>query len=228
MPISKYSQEEYENDFLKDSLKREKALERALDTRKFEIELYWKRATYFWTFIGAILAGFIAIQASSISNKTDLSVVLSCVGCVFSVAWFCVNRGSKHWQENWEKHVDMLEDSISGPLYKVILTRGVPKGVNENIRHVLTGPSALSVSKINQLISVYVSILWVFLIVYSLPPFDIHADLNWFYIFMILLSVLCCISFFWLARSYQGGFWHNATIRTTKIKMANKVQQSDT
>ena len=150
MPISKYSQEEYENDFLKDSLKREKALERALDTRKFEIELYWKRATYFWTFIGAILAGFIAIQASSISNKTDLSVVLSCVGCVFSVAWFCVNRGSKHWQENWEKHVDMLEDSISGPLYKVILTRGVPKGVNENIRHVLTGPSALSVSKINQ------------------------------------------------------------------------------
>lgn len=82
--------------------KEAEALKQALDIRKFEIELYWKRASYFWTFIGATLAGFLAIQASTASNKQDLSVILSCLGVVFSFAWMYVNRGSKFWQENWE------------------------------------------------------------------------------------------------------------------------------
>lgn len=122
MPQNDYSQEQYEQDFF-DERRRKEALEHALDIRKFEIELYWKRAAYFWTFIGAAFAGFIAVQASAADNKQDLSVMLSCIGMVFSFAWVCVNRGSKQWQENWEKHVDMLEDGITGPLYKVILSR---------------------------------------------------------------------------------------------------------
>ena len=36
--------------------KYEKALEYALETRKFEIELYWERAKYFWAFIAASFA----------------------------------------------------------------------------------------------------------------------------------------------------------------------------
>ena len=35
-----------------------KALEIALDTRKFEIELYWKRTGYFVLFIGAVFVGY--------------------------------------------------------------------------------------------------------------------------------------------------------------------------
>ncbi|MFW1676814.1 hypothetical protein ACFVYJ_03420 [Pontibacter sp. JAM-7] len=217
MPESKYTQEQYKEDFLSDEKKREKALERALDTRKFEVELYWKRAAYFWTFIGAVLAGFIAVQASSITNKTDLSVVLSCVGFVFSVAWFCVNRGSKHWQENWEKHVDMLENETSGPLYKVVLTRGKPSGVCEHARHLLTGPSPLSVSKINQLISLYIALLWAVLVWYSLPDLNSNSGMNLFYCSVIFLSIFACISFFWLGRTFQGGFWHRASIRSTEI-----------
>lgn len=99
--------------------KEPEALKQALDIRKFEIELYWKRAAYFWTFIGATMAGFLAIQASSAQNKQDLAVILACLGIVFSFAWVCVNRGSKFWQENWEKHVDVLEDEVTGPLYKI-------------------------------------------------------------------------------------------------------------
>ena len=57
MTTNQISQEDYEKAF---EDKEEKALEHALDIRKFEIELYWKRATYFWTFIGATLAGFVA------------------------------------------------------------------------------------------------------------------------------------------------------------------------
>lgn len=33
------------------SEKREKALLQTLDVRKFEIELYWERAAYFWTLL---------------------------------------------------------------------------------------------------------------------------------------------------------------------------------
>ena len=43
---------------------REKALERAHDIRRFEIDLYWKRATYFWTLLAAVFGGFFLIQAS--------------------------------------------------------------------------------------------------------------------------------------------------------------------
>ncbi|BBA33262.1 putative membrane protein [Methylocaldum marinum] len=124
MPTRDFSDDEYRAEFTKDTSVSDKsinvkALELALDIRKFEVDLYWKRATYFWTFIAATLAGFVAIQASSSSNKADLSVLLCNLGIVFSFGWLCVNRGSKYWQENWENHVDMLEDPVNGPLYKV-------------------------------------------------------------------------------------------------------------
>ncbi|MBU3069830.1 hypothetical protein KOI40_08355 [Aestuariicella sp. G3-2] len=216
MPQNDYSQEQYKQDFF-DEKRRKEALEHALDIRKFEIELYWKRAAYFWTFIGAAFAGFIAVQASAADNKQDLSVMLSCIGAVFSFAWVCVNRGSKQWQENWEKHVDMLEDGIIGPLYKVVLARRPPEGIKEISMHLVTGPSPLSVSKINQIISLYVTALWCCLLVYSLPPFKCEAGVNWFYCSLIVFSILACIFFLWLGRTYGGGFWHKATIRSTEI-----------
>jgi hypothetical protein len=36
--------------------KRAKALEVALDVRKFEIELYWKRASYFWVWAASTIS----------------------------------------------------------------------------------------------------------------------------------------------------------------------------
>jgi hypothetical protein len=38
------------------------ALALAHDIRKFEIDLYWKRATYFWAFIAVAFAGFFCFQ----------------------------------------------------------------------------------------------------------------------------------------------------------------------
>ena len=217
MPITDYTQEQYEADFF-DEKKREKALEYALDIRKFEIDLYWKRATYFWAFIGATFAGYVAVQAVGVKHQQDLSVILSCLGFVFSVAWFFVNRGSKQWQENWEKHVDMLENEVTGPLYKVVLTRNDPKTCGEKFRHLITGPSPFSVSKINQIISLYVSALWICLLFYSLPEFNLEAGVNYLYTAVISISLSACILFIWLGRTYNGGFWHKATIRTTEIK----------
>lgn len=194
------------------------ALRQALDIRKFEIELYWKRASYFWTFIGATLAGFLAMQASTAGNKQDLSVILSCLGVVFSFAWLCVNRGSKFWQENWEKHVDVLEDTVTGPLYKVVLSRNNIEKTHEKLIHCVTGPSPISVSKINQIISLYVFLLWICLLIYSLPEFSIAQPINPFYCILVTLSASACVLFVWLGRSYSGGYFHTATLRKSRIK----------
>ena len=59
MPNKPFSQKEYVATFLKDASIRDNAHKIALDVRKFEIELYWKRATYFWTFIAATLAEYL-------------------------------------------------------------------------------------------------------------------------------------------------------------------------
>lgn len=207
---------QYDSEFSGD--KKKNALTQVLDIRKFEIELYWKRATYFWTFIAAALAGFVAVQASSATNKFDLSVVISCLGIVFSVGWFCVNRGSKHWQENWENHLDMLEDEELGPLYKVVITRAKPNSCKEWFQHIISGPSQFSVSKVNQIISLYVSILWIGLLFYSLPEFDINSSVNWFYISIITLTFMACICFFTIpGRTDMGGAKHYATRRKSCI-----------
>lgn len=195
-----------------------KALERALDIRKFEIDLYWRRAAYFWTFIAATLAGFVAVQASSTDTKTDLSVLLCNLGIVFSFGWICVNRGSKYWQENWEYHVDMLEDGVQGPLYKVVLSRSPPKGLSQWMLHLLTGPSAISVSKVNQIISLFVTLVWVALLFHSLPPIGVGNPVNWYYVGMLSLTGLACIGFVTIGRTYGGGYWHRSTVRTSRIK----------
>lgn len=218
MPEREYTQDEYTKDFSPEA-KREKALEHALNIRKFEIELYWKRATYFWTFIGATFAGFVAIQALVTDRQEDLSVIISCIGIVFSFAWLCVNRGSKHWQENWEKHVDMLEDEVTGPLYKVVLTRNISKTFKERLNHIITGTTPFSVSKINQIISLYITVLWVCLLFYSFPEFNCISEISRIHWVVIPVSFFSCLLFIISGRSYSGGYWHRATIRTSEIKI---------
>jgi hypothetical protein len=137
-----------------------KALDIALEIRKFEIEHYWKRATYFWAFIATALAGYVTVLASKDippRQKADALLAASCLGVVFSVAWYFVNRASKFWQENWEKHVDLMEDSIIGPLYKTVLS-------DDSLRFWRPwGPYPFSVSKLNQILSFFVVLLFLML-----------------------------------------------------------------
>lgn len=78
---------------------RAEALKCALDIRKFEIELYWKRATYFWTLIAASFAGYFSL-ASLKTPGPGLVFLVSCIGLLLSIGWYLANRGSKFWQEN--------------------------------------------------------------------------------------------------------------------------------
>jgi len=153
-----------------DQRKTEKALEHALDIRKFEINLYWERAKYFWTLIAATFAGYFAVlSAEHMADKNFNAFVIACVGLVFSVAWYTTNKGSKYWQENWENHVDMLEDGVTGPLYKTILYQ--PK-TDDCLSNALKGPAPHSVSQINQWVSLFTALIWLPLIFNTLPVFE--------------------------------------------------------
>jgi hypothetical protein len=210
------SQKEYLDLF---SCYRSAALAHALDIRKFEIELYWKRAAYFWTLLAAIFAAFmLLLSAQKVVHRDDMLVIVACLGQVFSFAWYCVNRGSKFWQENWENHVDMLENQCTGPLYKTVLSRPVPEGFGARMEYALLAPRAISVSMVNQIISVFVVVLWLGLLIFSLLPMSSALPLNWVYVGLVCLTFSTCVAFLTLGKSFQGGYGHRAKLRRCEIE----------
>ena len=170
-----------------DDGKLDEALKCALDIRKFEIELYWKRASYFWVLIGAALVAYVAVLTKGSNHVAELSVVISCLGFIFSCAWLAVNKGSKFWQENWEKHVDMLEDKKIGSLYKIVF--------NNNQSFLSLGGGAFSVSKINLIVSFYVVSLWFLLLVASMTHIWWPNLLREYISFLITMGAMVSVVF---------------------------------
>ncbi len=121
-------------DVISDDRQKE-AYKQAADIRKFEIELFWKRGTYYWAFILAAFTAHFALigmlfsgSKLSLKNMCELpgfslfALAVTAFFCFFfSLAWTLVNKGSKFWQKNWEAHIDMLEEHITGNLYKTYL-----------------------------------------------------------------------------------------------------------
>lgn len=171
----------------KESAKR--AFEKAWEIRNFEIELYWKRATYFWAFIASSFVGYFALVSSVNYTKPDKYnhvevYFLVCIGFILSVAWLLTNLGSKAWQRHWEVHVDLLEDNFTGPLHKT---------VHPTITY--------SVSKINEIVSCVFIVIWFLLGVKYLAEHDLlnfgRSNIEWFAlsstasVLLALLAMFC-------------------------------------
>lgn len=122
------------------------AWDKAWAIRNFEIEMYWKRTTYFWAFQVAVFAGYFAMVKDNNLEAARVIYLLTNIGFLISIIWVLVNKGSKFWQENWESHIDILENEISGPLYKTVVKRGDGK--------------SYSVSRLNNQVS------WIFVLVW--------------------------------------------------------------
>lgn len=180
-----------------DISKKEKAFERAHDIRKFEIELYWKRTTYFWAFIAASFAGYFAILTSKdINFQEQYLFLIESIGFIFSLGWFFVNKGSKHWQLNWEKVIDSLEDDITGPLMKNHIK-------NHNSFWSLTLSYRFSVSRINQIISFFITVIWLLLMI--LTSVDIICNYQFSFRGSWLYPLnLVAIFIFTIVLSYYG------------------------
>lgn len=163
----------------KPSDKHIRAFTQVADIRKFEIEMYWKRAAYFWAIIAITFTGYFALASvNSFPLKNAFSLLLSSMGSVFTLSWFLVNRGSKYWQENWENHLDLMENGVTGPLYKTVLSRpsteakkNAPQLASTDDDFVdkhITGPKQISVSKINQLVAFYLFGIWIILLIMTI------------------------------------------------------------
>ena len=128
----------------------------ASDIRKFEIGLFWHRAAYFWAFITVIyIAYFNVLKDLYEKQHGKLPLVILCLlGLFFSFSWYLTSKASKHWQENWELHLDLLEDGITGPLYKTYLSE-----------------KSYSVSKINIFAGIVISICSYGLLLYEFVIF---------------------------------------------------------
>ena len=191
------SKEDYIKEYKKEKL--EKALEIALDTRKFEIGLYWKRTGYFVLFIGAVFIGYYKIMQTAESSigkyqKEWLLLLLAALGFLLSLLWYMANRGSKFWQENWEAHIEELSTHLGIPIFGIIKSR------KHSICNVM-GQYPFSVSKVNQMVSLFITISWVLVFVKEVLSFpSLKIDLSflkgnpfWIFIIVGLLIILLVI-----------------------------------
>jgi len=192
------SKEDYIKEYKKEKL--EKALEIALDTRKFEIGLYWKRTGYFVIFIGAVFVGYYTILSSDKSDKIEkeqqswLLLILPALGFLLSLLWHMANRGSKFWQENWEAHIEELSTHLGIPIFGIIKSR------KHSICNVM-GQYPFSVSKVNQMVSLFITISWVLVFIKEVLSFpSLKIDLSFlkeipFWIFIIGLLIILLVIF---------------------------------
>jgi hypothetical protein len=190
------------------------ALEFALDIRKFENGLYWKRASYFWTLIAASFVAYFALQSSKRPESlAPLVLLVSCLGFLLSLGWYLVNRGSKYWQENWERHADLLESKVVGPLYKTTISR------QEFSLLEFWGGYPYSVSKINQLISLFVALVWLGLVIGALPavpwPDWLLSLVPWL---LAVLTLLFAILLFTLGRGGSEGKPRRVNFRESRLE----------
>lgn len=150
---------------LRDKEKLDVAYKRAWENRDFEINKFWARAAYFWGFIALIFGAYITLISSDKFQGIKypyFELYIVCLGLLFSIAWYFVIIGSKRWQENWEQHIDKLEDFVSGPIYKTLYYRS----------------SFFSVSKINQVLSVVVISVWLGFLLNYLKTNNFLPDWN--------------------------------------------------
>ena len=182
---------------------RKNAFQKAWEMRNFEIDKFWQRSAFFWGLIAIIFTGYITIvTGDSYETKKGMYIdyYLILLGIIFSVAWLLVIRGNKRWQDNWEKHIEYLEQEITGPLYRTLFS---------------TGKNFYSVSKMNHITAFVVIIIWCLLLLqyfytncYFLKElFEIISN-NFKVIFFIILPLLgtfFCIWFMIFKGHTSGG-----------------------
>lgn len=125
-----------------------------VDTRKFEIENFWKRATFFWGTISILFAAYYSFKI-----ETKYLSLLSLVGTVFSLVFSLSLRGSKYWQESWEH----LSANYENQLNKIKLFRWEAIKIidEENLNEIeLLKPRRISVSKLVMILGDFLFLIW--------------------------------------------------------------------
>jgi hypothetical protein len=134
---------------------------RAHEVRQFEIDLYWKRANYFWLLQAAVFAAVGLTWRTDAGLPAYVPVALSSLGLLTAFGGWLATQGSKFWQRNWEHHIDMLEGEFEGDLYKTVY---------------ISGPGVRwSVSGVSETLAMWFTVFWLLMLIATAA----HANPNW-------------------------------------------------
>ncbi|MEN4787259.1 hypothetical protein ABEH33_13735 [Pantoea agglomerans] len=169
--------------------KLKEAYNKAHDIRKFEIDLYWKRTSYLWTLIaalitvsGVLLASYYRLPDGSLDKKILLWLVagVASLGVITTVISSKILESGEYWQKNWEYHVNVLEPLFSGSLYGTLLN---------------SKEQRYSISKLNHAIYIMLLTTWmivievIYFVAYKNPDFlGSFLPIIGFGLFNIILS----------------------------------------
>jgi hypothetical protein len=128
-------------------------LQYAADVRKFEIELFWKRSTFFWAFSTTAVGAY-----GFAHGHPGLQFAAGCFGLVCAVVWTLVNRGSKYWQLVWERKVEAAQAEA---IHLDLFSKGANPKVEQSWKW---GAMHFSVSALAMALSDFTVILWIGLI----------------------------------------------------------------
>jgi hypothetical protein len=180
----------------------EAAFKKAWELRSFEIDKFWQRSIYFWGFIAFIFGGYVYCitgVSSSIARAMYFDLYMILLGGIFSVAWLLVICGSKRWQDNWEAHIDELENEITGPLYKTVYYKG---------------KEYYSVSKISKTLAQVVIIVWCILLIRyvfdnctmfkDIFTYFPQVEISFFVILPIIATIGCVIHLSFCCKTANG------------------------
>jgi hypothetical protein len=80
-----------------------------LDTRNFEINLFWQRSNYFLVLNSAIALGYFNLK------EQQYGLIFAVMGVLASMLWFWVCLGGKFWQSRWEQRLSDFEtENLNG------------------------------------------------------------------------------------------------------------------
>lgn len=177
----------------------EKLLERAYQIRNFEIELYWKRASYFWGFlIAAFTAFFVVSDTSKFGNKPHYELLVICIGFIFSLSWYLVNRGSLYWQANWERMIEAIEERLNISFYRSNMVSN--KKVIE-----LVSWHPFSLSRINTLVSFFVCVIWICILIWHftdpISKIDFQKEIDLRQCLILIVTIIFTFLLFYKGQS---------------------------
>lgn len=168
-----------------DYSRRKFELEVALDARAHELTLFWQRSLFFWGFIAAAFTALAVIERDGTSPR--LGVAISCFGCVCSWAWVLINKGSRYWQENWERKVNDRQSNVVGLLFRPESeqprrrTREIWAGRKQGLTWMATSVwsgSRYAPARVVIALSMYVALMWTCLMAYALVRMWVPVSLG--------------------------------------------------
>ena len=82
----------------------EEIFKRVLETRNFEIKLFWERSNYLLLLNGGIATAYFTKAID------DPRWFLPIFGLVISILWVALCLGSKYWQSYWEQCLQVVSE----------------------------------------------------------------------------------------------------------------------